>query len=365
MLCILFGLIINKYINLYIMKKLLLTLYLIFALIPMILIILISLNSEKLKDKFIISIKRINHKFMFYCLEKEFKKSINNDELIDIINNNDNNTKNENIEIHYRMIYDKKVPIYIYKNEDNENIALMELQKEDKINLFRYLIIEQDTDIILSKDIFTNKNKNHIKIINNKIYINLLSNMDFIKMNGFINNFGRMVENKFTLSDIISNKNTILGTLFILMINSFTMLIIMCIMHKCNNCIWSYLITSFTLLGSFITAFDCNYNKNKDIIHYFTALCLFIILPLSTYNLYDDNIIKNISLFIFIYTIIFVLYVTKYKIDKFNKLNKTNKFDFYETASANIIEGKTILIMEYIILCGLSCLLFRMIQLYK
>jgi hypothetical protein len=290
-------------------KKLLITSNLLFSTLSFILIVYFILYKHLYRKEFVLSLKRLNHKFIYHILTKKFNKYINNDELIDSINNN---TKNDNIEIYYRILNDNKIPIYVYKNENNENIALMELQKGDKINLFKYLVIKQDNnDIILSKDNFTKKNKNHVKIINNKIYINILSDIEFIKMNGFINNFGRMIENKFSLSDIVSNKNTLLGTLFMIMVNTFTLIVMACTVHKCSDCLWSNLIIISVLIGSYVTIFDLyNYENNyKDILHYISALSLFILLPISSYKLYDDKIIKKISLSIITLSLLFILFL--------------------------------------------------------
>lgn len=342
-------------------KKLLMPLYVTTGIIPFLILVYYTISNSD--DKFIKSFKRINHSFLFYILNKKFNKTLSNDELINIIKNN---TKNDNIEIHYRMIYDKKVPIYVYKNEDNLNVALMELQKNDKINLFRYLIIEQDDeDIILAKDNYTKKNKSHIKIINNKIYINLLSKIDFIKMEGFINNFGRMIENKFTVSDLVANKNTLIGTLFMLMVNIFSLLVIICTVQRCNNCVWSYLSIISILIGSYINIFDYDNNRYKDVVHYSAALSFYMLLPLCLYNLYDDKIVKNMSLTLFTSTIIFILLLIKYRIDRNNKLKKNNNYDFYEIVSSNTIEGYLILYSEYFLLIVLGLTLVRMISLYK
>ena len=283
--------------------------------------------------------------FLFYVLSKEL--AVTPSETIeDIILNK---LKTENIEVCYRLLDDIKVPIYIYTNEYNENVALMELQKHDKINLFRFLLLEQDEkDIVLSKDLYCNKFINHIKLINNRLYINLLGDFDIIEMNGYIENFGNITEKKLTLSDTVSNKTSLGGILFMTMINTFVIMIVCCgILYN------SYIMVLSGFLGSFITIFDCNYNLIKDIIHYTSAFGFFFLFPYSTLQI--NNIILNyLSIMTIILTIIFIIYVGTFKYLVYRNLNKENKNIKFEVNSTNNWNGRLILSFEFFLMVLLS-----------
>lgn len=308
----------------------------IFITIPYIyLIYLLLLKNNNLVSKYILNenfINKIkNNELKNFVLERFKNKIKNYKKLEKLIIKDNKKVKN----IYFRILNNKKIPIYIYNN-----IVLTELQNSDKINFYRYIYLHKNNGLYFSKGDYLNEENDCMYIINNKIYINLLSDIEIIKMDGYIQNIGNILCDKFTISDIIAIHKTLPHYVFNIIITSYCIIFIFIISNNQNisnnKKIFLLLIM---LLASYITTFDFNSKsyKYKNVLHFICAFCFFLFMPLLFYFYKNDIIVKILITKIIFLTITFIYFL-------FNIPNNT----------------KIILYVEFMILFLLLILIYKL-----
>jgi hypothetical protein len=318
-------------------------------------LLLFFLNISGIQNNYVLLSKRLNNSFITY-LKTKLQTKLNLFTVIDNINS-------EHVLKFDRVINDTVSTLYCFLDEKGNIVILTKLLDDDILSPCRHLIMKKiKNSIFFTEDRICNiENSNIMTVIDDDIYINLASNFEFISLNGYITDFGSLIENKISISDFTGCCGTITNTIFSIMVGSFSICLSYYIMSLAlvysDKIYWILFLNIIVLIGSFVSTFEANSEKSEyiEVMHTISTLCIFLMIPISIINISSNPTTILLSKIMISLLIIYLtsngLCLLKYGYIKVDFKNRI--FDINRMSTSDSIIGLFLLLTEYGIILNL------------
>lgn len=310
---------------------LLLIFHTLFSLIPYLFIMFCYLFPDYFFNYFFVPVYRINNKLFHLSLKYRYN-------FLECDKDNTESGLN-------RTVNDEEYPIMIIK-KDNHYSLFIRLLEEDILNTSRFQLIKiKENDISLHNDMFDiNYHNQDIIYLDNKPYIDVQSSMEFIKMNGYIDGFGNVLQKKISISDYVAVKESIPGNMFSIMVISLIIQFCFAITRYNGPLIWHLFSLISIYFSSIIHIFEMNTESYlfREIGHLISTVFIFIIGPITNIYIFNNPLMNLICYSIMTFIIIFMSLMLFNLIRAGTIINK----ECYRMISATPIMANTSFLLE-------------------